>query len=50
MDVGDGLIHQWTVGVDYDSFFGEVEVDFGRMTGLDGGTFAANVLQLGIEL
>jgi len=49
MDVGEGLIHQWTIGLDYNSFFGEVEVGFGRMEGLDGGTFAANVLEFGIH-
>jgi len=48
MDVGEGLIHQWTLGVDYDSFLGIVAVELGRMEPLDGGSFAANVLQLGI--
>ena len=48
MDVGEGLIHQWTLGVDYDSFLGVVAVELGRMEPLDGGSFAANVLQLGI--
>jgi len=48
MDVGEGLIHQWTVGVNYDAFLGGVAFEFGRMKGLDGGTFGANVLQLGI--
>jgi len=48
MDVGEGLIHQWTIGVDYDSFLGVVAVELGRMEPLDGGTFSANVLQLGI--
>jgi hypothetical protein len=48
MDVGEGLIHQWTLGVDYDSFLGVAAVELGRMEPLDGGTFSANVLQLGI--
>jgi hypothetical protein len=48
MDVGEGLIHQWTLGVDYDSLFGVVALELGRMKPLDGGTFAANVLQLGV--
>jgi hypothetical protein len=48
MDVGEGLIHQWTLGIDYDSFLGVVAVELGRMEPLDGGTFSANVLQLGI--
>jgi len=48
MDVGEGFIHQWTLGVDYDSFLGVVALELGRMQPLDGGTFAANVLQLGI--
>jgi hypothetical protein len=48
MDVGEGLIHQWTIGVNYDAFLGGVAFEFGRMKGLDGGTFSANVLQLGI--
>jgi hypothetical protein len=48
MDVGDGLIHQWTLGVDYDSFLGVIAVEFGRMEPLDGGSFGANVLQAGI--
>ena len=47
MDVGEGLIHQWTVGVNYDAFLGGVAFEFGRMEGLDGGTFGANVLQMG---
>jgi len=47
MDVGEGLIHQWTIGVEYDTFLGGVAFEFGRMEGLDGGTFGANVLQLG---
>jgi len=49
MDVGEGLIQQWTVGIGYDGLFGDVEVEFGRMKGLDGGSFAANVLQFGIN-
>jgi hypothetical protein len=48
MDVGEGLIHQWTLGADYDSFLGVVAVELGRMEPLDGGTFGANVLQLGV--
>ena len=48
MDVGEGLIHQWTLGIDYDSFLGVVALELGRMEPLDGGTFSANVLQLGI--
>ena len=48
MDVGEGMIHQWTLGVDYDSLFGVVTLELGRMKPLDGGTFGANVLQLGI--
>jgi hypothetical protein len=48
MDVGEGLIHQWTLGVDYDSFLGVVAIELGRMEPLDGGTFGANVLQLGV--
>jgi len=47
MDVGEGLIHQWTIGVEYDNFLGGAAFEFGRMEGLDGGTFGANVLQLG---
>ena len=49
MDVGEGLIQQWTVGVGYDGSIGDVEVEFGRMKGLDGGSFAANVLQFDIN-
>ena len=48
MDVGEGLIHQWTLGVDYDSFLGVVALELGRMEPLDGGSFGANVLQMGI--
>jgi hypothetical protein len=48
MDVGEGLIHQWTLGVDYDSFLGDVAIEIGRMNPLYGGTFSANVLQFGI--
>ncbi len=48
MDVGEGLIHQWTLGVEYDAFLGGIALEFGRMEGLDGGTFGANVLQFGI--
>jgi len=48
MDVGEGLIHQWTLGVDYDSFLGIVALEIGRMEPLGVGSFSANVLQLGI--
>jgi hypothetical protein len=48
MDIGEGFIHQWTLGFDYDSFLGVVAVELGRMEPLDGGTFGANVLQFGI--
>jgi hypothetical protein len=48
MDVGEGLIHQWTLGVDYDSFLGVVALELGRMEPLDDGSFSADVLQLGI--
>ena len=48
MDVGEGLIHQWTLGVEYNAFLGGIALEFGRMEGLDGGTFGANVLQFGI--
>jgi hypothetical protein len=47
MDVGEGLIHQWTIGVEYDTFLGGAAFEFGRMEGVDGGTFGATVLQLG---
>jgi hypothetical protein len=49
MDVGEGLIHQWTMGVNYDGLLGIFSLELGRMGPLDGGTFGANVLQLGVS-
>jgi len=50
MDVGEGMIHQYTIGAHV--ALGnkmDLSVDVGRMQGMDGGTFAANVFQIGLN-
>lgn len=50
MDVGEGLIHQYTVGTRMAlSNTMDLSIDVGRMQGMDGGTFAANVFQIGLN-
>lgn len=49
MDVGEGLIHQWTAGVEYRTSLLGFVLEAGRMEGLDGGTFGATVLQAGAK-
>ena len=50
MDVGEGLIHQSTIGtrISLSQKF-DITIDLGRMKGVDGGSFAANVLQVGVS-
>ena len=50
MDVGEGLIHQSTIGtrISLSQKF-DITIDIGRMKGVDGGSFAANVLQVGVS-
>ncbi len=50
MDVGEGLIHQYTVGTRVAlSNTVDLSIDVGRMQGMDGGTFSANVFQIGLN-
>ena len=50
MDVGEGLIHQYTVGTRVAlSNTVALRIDVGRMQGMDGGTFSANVFQIGLN-
>jgi len=50
MDVGEGLIHQYTVGTRVAlSNTLDLSIDVGRMQGMDGGTFAANAFQIGLN-
>ncbi|MBL6985402.1 MAG: hypothetical protein ISR74_07455 [Candidatus Thioglobus sp.] len=50
MDVGEGLIHQYTVGTRMAvNNTMDLSIDVGRMQGMDGGTFAANVFQIGLN-
>ena len=50
MDVGEGLIHQYTVGTRVAlSNMVDLSIDVGRMQGMDGGTFSANVFQIGLN-
>ena len=50
MDVGEGLIHQYTVGTRVAlSNTVDLSINVGRMQGMDGGTFAANVFQIGLN-
>jgi len=50
MDVGEGLIHQSTIGtrISLSQKF-DITIDLGRMKGVDGGSFAATVLQVGVS-
>lgn len=50
MDVGEGFIHQWNIGVSYPLWREfELTLEGGRMSGLDGGSFEATVLQAGVS-
>jgi len=50
MDVGEGLIHQYTVGTRMAvNNTMDLSIDVGRMQGMDGGSFAANVFQVGLN-
>jgi hypothetical protein len=50
MNVGKGLIHQYTVGTRVAlSNTVDLSIDVGRMQGMDGGTFASNVFQIGLN-
>ncbi len=49
MDVGEGLIHQWSLGAELPLTNKlDATADIGVMQGMDGGTFDATLLQLGL--